>query len=66
MLDLNTGSILIDGEDISKIPRQDIRLELNAIPQDLYFLTGTVRTNMDPYNKSDDISVINALKKVEL
>jgi len=66
MLDLNNGSIIIDGEDISEFPRQDTRFRLNAIPQDPYFLYGNVRLNMDPYETSTDELIIRALTKVEL
>lgn len=66
MLDLNHGSIIIDGEDISKLPRQDTRFRLNVIPQDPYFLHGTVRLNVDPYETSTDELMIRALEKVEL
>lgn len=66
MLDLNNGSIVIDGEDISELPRQDTRLALNAIPQNPYFLYGTVKLNMGPYQASVDELMIFALERVEL
>jgi ATP-binding cassette subfamily C (CFTR/MRP) protein 1 len=66
MLDLNNGSIIIDGEDISNLPRQDSRIRLNAIPQDPYFLYGNVRSNLDPYESSTDELMIRALEKVQL
>lgn len=66
MLDLNAGTIFIDNEDISKIRRQDVRIKLNAIPQEPYFLSGTVRLNMDPYESATDAEMIDALGKVTL
>jgi ATP-binding cassette subfamily C (CFTR/MRP) protein 1 len=65
MLDLNNGAIIIDGEDISKLPRQDTQIRLNAIPQDPYFLYGNVRSNLDPYESSTDELMIRALEKVQ-
>ena len=35
MLEINSGSIVIDGIDISTMPRQQVRANLNAIPQDV-------------------------------
>lgn len=66
MFDLNAGSIFIDGEDISKLSRQDVRIKLNAIPQDPYFFSGSVRSNMDPYDMASDTLIIGALEKVNL
>lgn len=66
MLDLDTGSICIDGVDISKIQRQCVRIKLNAIPQEPYFLSGTVRLNMDPYKTATDAEIIDSLNKVNL
>ncbi|TGO08777.1 hypothetical protein BTUL_0192g00110 [Botrytis tulipae] len=67
MLELHPGSsILIDGIDISTIPRQTVRARLNAVPQDPFFLRSTIRTNADPYNVHTDLQIISALEKVHL
>lgn len=67
MLELHAGSsIIIDGIDISTLPRQTIRARLNAIPQDPFFLRSTVRHNADPYNLHSDTAIISALEKVHL
>ncbi|KAI9645295.1 hypothetical protein NHQ30_006030 [Ciborinia camelliae] len=67
MLELHPGSsIIIDGIDISTIPRQTVRARLNAIPQDPFFLRSTIRTNADPYHVHSDAAIISALEKVTL
>lgn len=66
MLELNSGKILIDGLDLSTIPRHYIRANLNAIPQDPYFIAGSIRLNLDPYSSSSDTLLISALRKVHL
>ena len=66
MIELNSGSITIDGLDISTIPRHHIRSRLNAIADEPYFLAGTVRLNVDPNEKCNDEAIIEALKKVHL
>jgi ATP-binding cassette, subfamily C (CFTR/MRP), member 1 len=66
MLELNSGTILIDGLDLSTLPRNCIRTSLNAIPQDPYFVAGTIRLNLDPYSTSTDALIISTLRKVDL
>lgn len=66
LLELDVGSIHVDGVDISTIPRQHVRERLIALPQDAYILPGTVRFNVDPTGDNDDASIIQALEKVGL
>ena len=66
MLDLSDGSIMIDGIDISTIPREKVRSRVIAIPQEPYLLNDTVRVNIDPLGLSDDKTIIRALKRVQL
>ncbi|MCJ1354151.1 MAG: hypothetical protein MMC33_004138 [Icmadophila ericetorum] len=66
LIELQKGNIMIDGIDITTLPRQEVRSRLNAIPQDPYFLTGSIRLNMDPYGEASDTAIVEALKKVEL
>jgi ABC-type multidrug transport system fused ATPase/permease subunit len=66
MLELNSGTILIDGLDLSTLPRNYIRTNLNAIPQDPYFIAGSIRLNVDPYSTSTDALIISTLRKVHL
>jgi ABC-type multidrug transport system fused ATPase/permease subunit len=66
LMDLQSGSIVIDGIDIATLPRQTVRSRLIALPQDPYVLAGTVRENIDPlYTVSDD-EIVSALRKVQL
>lgn len=66
MVELSSGTMLVDGLDLSSIPRHDIRARLNVIPQDPFFIAGTIRLNIDPYENSTDDSIISALRKVQL
>lgn len=66
MIELSSGTMLIDDTDLSSIPRQEIRVRLNAISQDPYFIAGTIRLNLDPYSSSDDLALTSALQKVQL
>lgn len=66
MMEITTGSIVIDGIDISTIPREEIRSRLIGVPQDSYILDGTVRLNLDPNKCVVDQVIIQALKDVQL
>ncbi|KAM3069136.1 hypothetical protein ACMFMG_010661 [Clarireedia jacksonii] len=67
MLELTLeSSIAIDGVDLSTLPRQTVRSRLNAVPQDPFFLRGSIRTNADPYKQHSDTAIITALEKVHL
>ncbi|CAG1996834.1 unnamed protein product [Fusarium graminearum] len=67
LLELQSGSIRIDGQDLTKIPRQYIRSQITTIPQDTVNMSGTVRHNMDPEElvQADEV-LIAALKKTTL
>jgi ATP-binding cassette subfamily C (CFTR/MRP) protein 1 len=67
MMEIKEGSIVIDGFDLSTIPRQVLRERLTVIPQEPIFLKGTVRQNLDPLGLGKDDSAIEVvLKKVGL
>lgn len=66
LLELDQGSIEIDGLDISTIPRHEIRSRLNTLPQEPFFLHGTVRLNVDPLEIQSDDQIIEALETAGL
>ncbi|KAJ5183506.1 P-loop containing nucleoside triphosphate hydrolase protein [Penicillium capsulatum] len=65
-LDLDAGMILIDGVDISRIPRSQVRSRLNTVSQQPFFLHGTVRLNVNPEGNVADSVIIDALNTVNL
>ncbi|KAF4954480.1 hypothetical protein FGADI_5259 [Fusarium gaditjirri] len=67
LLELQSGSIQIDGKDLASLSRQHIRSQITTIPQDPVSLSGTVRQNLDPEGliQADQI-LIEALKKTTL
>lgn len=61
-----SGSVQIDGLDISTIGLRDLRSALAIIPQDPTLFTGTLRSNLDLYGDYTDDQLFSALSRVEL
>ncbi|KAK3903067.1 ABC transporter [Staphylotrichum tortipilum] len=66
LLDLQGGSIRVDGVDITTLPRQEIRSRLVAVPQHPFLLKGSVRLNANPYGGASDEDIIAALQCVQM
>ena len=65
-LEARSGSIHIDGVDISKIKLHDLRSRLAIIPQDPVLFSGTVRSNLDPFDNHTDAALRDCLERVHL
>mmetsp|Transcript_7000 Transcript_7000/g.8876 ORF Transcript_7000/g.8876 Transcript_7000/m.8876 type:complete len:1644 (+) Transcript_7000:14-4945(+) len=65
-LDPETGSIFIDGVDITKIGLRNLRQAITIIPQDPTLFTGTIRSNLDPFDQYTDAQIYEALRRVNL
>jgi ATP-binding cassette subfamily B protein len=61
--DINSGSIEIDGVDIRKFKREDLRGMFGMVLQDTWLFNGTIRENIryGDFNASDD-AVVTAAK----
>lgn len=60
------GTIIVDGLDTSRIPRETLRERLTAVPQDPVFFAGSARLNADPHSKATDDAIVEALRTVHL
>ncbi|KAI5284613.1 hypothetical protein KEM52_002825 [Ascosphaera acerosa] len=60
------GAVHIDGIDITKIKLHDLRSRLAIIPQDPVLFSGTVRSNLDPFEQASDAELQDALERVHL
>lgn len=49
-----SGSVLIDGVDISEIPRHTLRHKITTIPQEALLLPGSIRRNLMPFELMHD------------
>jgi len=66
LIELAEGQIVIDGVDISKIGLDKLRQSLAIIPQDPVLFSGSIRSNLDPFNYYTDDEVWNALEQVNM
>ena len=48
--DINRGTILIDGNDISRIDKKELRKYISIVLQDVFLFSGTIKTNINMNN----------------
>ncbi|XP_014222077.1 multidrug resistance-associated protein 1 isoform X2 [Trichogramma pretiosum] len=60
------GKILIDNVDISNLGLHTLRSRLTIIPQDPVLFSGSLRLNLDPFNKCSDTDLWKALEHAHL
>ncbi|KAI9743968.1 MAG: hypothetical protein M1818_002702 [Claussenomyces sp. TS43310] len=65
-LDVADGSIILDGIDLSTVPRQEVRSRLNTLPQESIFLPGSLRYNIDPSRCVSDEKIMALLESLQL
>jgi ABC-type multidrug transport system fused ATPase/permease subunit len=65
-LEAEEGKILIDDIDIGLIGLQDLRESITIVPQDPTLFTGTIRSNLDPFELFTDEDIFEALRRVQL
>ncbi|KZT29601.1 ABC protein [Neolentinus lepideus HHB14362 ss-1] len=63
IVELSSGSINVDGIDISTLGLKDLRSKISIIPQDPLLFSGTIRSNLDPFDVYDDAHVWDALRR---
>ncbi|GJN77161.1 hypothetical protein PLIIFM63780_000650 [Purpureocillium lilacinum] len=66
MLEIDSGTISIDGVDVSTISRQEIRRRLITLPQEPFFIHGSVRENIDPQEGATDERIQEVLRSVDM
>jgi len=60
------GRVRIDGRNIQTLGLHTLRKAMGIIPQHPLLLAGTIRYNLDPFNKQDDAALVKCLGRVGL
>ncbi|KIK57337.1 hypothetical protein GYMLUDRAFT_46212 [Collybiopsis luxurians FD-317 M1] len=63
IIELQSGSITIDGQDIRDIDLETLRTKLALVPQDNVMFLGTLRQNLDPVGLRTDAELIALLQR---
>eukprot|EP00026_Physarum_polycephalum_P000614 Phypoly_transcript_00615.p1 GENE.Phypoly_transcript_00615~~Phypoly_transcript_00615.p1 ORF type:complete len:1444 (+),score=207.64 Phypoly_transcript_00615:19-4350(+) len=66
MVEAYKGTIIIDGINIAKIGLAILRSRLAIIPQDPVLFTGTIRSNLDPFDNFQDTEIWDVLEGIQL
>jgi len=66
IVELDSGKILIDGCDTRKIGLTKLRSKIAVIPQDPVLFSGTIRSNLDPFEEYPDDELSSVLTRVGL
>ncbi|XP_069810525.1 ATP-binding cassette sub-family C member 10 isoform X2 [Dendropsophus ebraccatus] len=66
MMELNSGSILIDDISTQELSLDVLRSRLAIIPQDAFLLSGSVRENLDPLSRHTDTKLLDVLEQCHL
>ncbi|KJH40322.1 hypothetical protein DICVIV_13738 [Dictyocaulus viviparus] len=65
-IEIDSGSIEIDGIDISTLSLEELRSRLTIVPQDPVLFSGTLRFNLDPFDIYSDQEIWRALRNSHL
>ncbi|XP_069069026.1 ATP-binding cassette sub-family C member 5 isoform X2 [Pleurodeles waltl] len=66
LVELSGGCIKIDGIKINEIGLGDLRSKLSIIPQEPVLFSGTVRSNLDPFNQYGEDQIWDALERTHM
>lgn len=66
LAELTSGRILIDGVDTSSLGLKTLRSHVAIIPQDPVLFSGTLRSNLDPFDEHGDAALYDALQRASL
>ncbi|KAG7398177.1 hypothetical protein PHYBOEH_011500 [Phytophthora boehmeriae] len=64
--EFESGSVSIDGLDISSLKLQELRRSLAIIPQDPVLFSGPLRDNLDPFGEYADAELWTVLQQVHM
>lgn len=62
--DINKGTILVDGTDISKLNKKELRKFISIVLQDVFLFSGTIRSNISMNNDEIPLDKIVEAAKI--
>lgn len=63
--DINKGQILLDGIDIGKTDKRELRHHISTVLQDVFLFSGTIKSNISlDWDKITDEEIVSAAKTV--
>lgn len=63
--DINKGQILLDGIDIGKTDKRELRRHISTVLQDVFLFSGTIKSNISlDWDKITDDEIVSAAKTV--
>lgn len=66
LVDVSSGVVTIDGEDLTTLACPLIRRRLSCLTQEPFIFTSTIRLNIDPLEENSDDNIRQALERVGL
>lgn len=66
MMDITSGSITLDGLDLSHVSKDAVRNKVTCITQDPFLFTGSLRQNLNPVAECNDAEAMRCLIQVGL
>lgn len=66
IVEIESGSICIDGLNISEMALNTLRENVTIIPQDPTLFTGSLRFNIDPKEQATDFEILSLLREAGL
>ncbi|UKZ54381.1 hypothetical protein TrVGV298_008189 [Trichoderma virens] len=64
MMDVRSGRVVIDDTDVATLDGESMRSHLNVVPQEPFFMPGSLRFNLDPRGVASDASIEVMLRRV--
>ncbi len=61
LAEATSGRVTVDGVDVSKIGLKRLRSAIAIIPQDPVLFSGTLRSNLDPFDEHQDAELYDAM-----
>ena len=54
LYEIESGNILIDGQDINQVSLDSLHRNISVIPQTPFLFSGTIKKNLDPFESNSE------------